>query len=366
MAFTRFRSFRRVSALVLSSLAVAGLGGGCAQRGEEQRATEYCAIMPDAVGLYVGNPVTQMGFGIGKVKAITPSPTDVRVDFTLDSDRPIPDDVKAVIRSTSILADRSLELAGNFESGPRLLSGQCIPVTHSMTPKSLSEVIGSSTNFVNSINPNGSSNVGDVVREIDQAAHNNGAGMRQLLTMSSAALDSPDQAVSDIGSIMSNLGQLTSMLTETMGPMKQIIYDARTTTLDVATGVTGGGYILSPVPTLIRAVSDLESNIGTDFQSTLDAASMALRKASAHAPALTDLLNPVPWWINAAANHSNNRQYNTLGYRLPLYRIRAPGGLAVCNIMNASMPGSCADVQGQPFAVDVALLQYVLTEAAKK
>ena len=39
--------------------------------------------MPDSVGLYVGNPVTQMGYQIGKVKAITPTARDVRVDFTV-------------------------------------------------------------------------------------------------------------------------------------------------------------------------------------------------------------------------------------------------------------------------------------------
>ncbi len=34
--------------------------------------------------------------------------------------------------------------------------------------------------------------------------------------------------------------------------------------------------------------------------------------------------------------------------------------------MNASMPGSCANVKGTPYAVDVALLQYVLTQAAQR
>jgi phospholipid/cholesterol/gamma-HCH transport system substrate-binding protein len=34
--------------------------------------------------------------------------------------------------------------------------------------------------------------------------------------------------------------------------------------------------------------------------------------------------------------------------------------------MNASAPGSCADVGGRPYAVDVALLQYVLTEAQRR
>jgi hypothetical protein len=33
--------------------------------------------------------------------------------------------------------------------------------------------------------------------------------------------------------------------------------------------------------------------------------------------------------------------------------------------MNASTPGSCADVQGTPYMVDTALLQYVLTEAQR-
>ena len=55
-------------------------------------------------------------------------------------------------RSTSILADRALELVGNYESGPKLTPGECIPLARSVTPKSLSEVIGSATNFVNSIN----------------------------------------------------------------------------------------------------------------------------------------------------------------------------------------------------------------------
>jgi phospholipid/cholesterol/gamma-HCH transport system substrate-binding protein len=33
--------------------------------------------------------------------------------------------------------------------------------------------------------------------------------------------------------------------------------------------------------------------------------------------------------------------------------------------MNCSMAGSCANVAGQPYAVDVNLLQYVFTEANK-
>ena len=225
------RHIHRVAALALTTAAVAA-ASSCAAQHESQR-PQYCAIMPDSVGLYVGNPVTQMGYPIGQVKSITPSALDVRVDFTLTEPRRLPRDVKAIIRSTSILADRSLELVGNYETGPQLPAGGCIPLTRSSTPKSLSEVIGSATTFINSVNPAGSTNIGDVVQRVDQAIHNNGAGINQLLTTSSAVLDTPDQAINDIGSIITNLAHLTSIIKELRGPLKEILYDAVKTTPDV-------------------------------------------------------------------------------------------------------------------------------------
>jgi hypothetical protein len=74
------------------------------------------------------------------------------------------------------------------------------------------------------------------------------------------------------------------------------------------------------------------------------------------------LLDPGPRYITGLANIVNNHQFS-IRYRPPLYRVRTPDGVAACNIMNASAPGSCANVNGTPYAVDVALLQYVLTMA---
>nr|WP_246398937.1 MlaD family protein [Mycobacterium vicinigordonae] len=321
-------------------------------------------MMPDSVGLYVGNPVTQMGYQIGKVTNIAAGSTEVRVNFTVTERRSLPHDVKAIIRSTSILADRSLELVGNPAPGPRLGAGECIPLARSSTPKSLSEVIGSAANFINTVNPNGSTNVGDTLHALDQALHSNGTGINELMTKVSAVLDSPDQAIGDIGSVINNLAELTSLLVEIRGPLKEVMLNAEQNTGDVAKAVEGGSRVLGGLIPLVDAAGDIESNLGEELQFTLDATSMAVRKVSAHAPRLANLLNPVPWWINTIANHYNNREFH-ITYRPPMYRIRTPNGLAVCGIMNASMPGSCADVAGQPYAVDVALLQYVFAEASR-
>ncbi len=366
IATIRSRTARPASAVLLSVATVAALCGGCASSRPEAHA-EYCAIMPDSVGLYVGNPVTQMGYQIGRVTAITPATSDVRVDFSVTERRPLPAGVKAVTRSTSILADRSLELVGNFGSGPQLRAGECIPLSRSSTPKSLSQVIGSATHFLNSINPAGSTNIGDVVRGIDQATANSGAGINQLLTTSSAVLDAPDQAIGDIGSIITNLAQLTSTLREIKGPLKQVLLDAQQTTPDVALALTGGNQIFFGINPLITLVSDLETNLGEETQQTLDVLAYALRKASAHSTFFASLLKPFPVLINWIANKVNNKQLNVIRYRPPLYRIPTKiDGLIVCGSMNASMPGSCADVAGTPYAVDVALLQYVLNQAANR
>ena len=365
MAAPAFRRDGRVAAIALTAGAVVVVVGSCAPLRASHHA-EYCAIMPDSVGLYAGNPVTQMGYRIGTVKAITTGLNDVRVAFTVTEDRRLPREVKAIIRSTSVLADRSLELVGNAESGPQLGVGECIPLGRSFTPKSLSEVIGSATNFINSINPDGSTNVGATVRGIDQAIHNNGAGINRLLTTTSTVLDSPDQTVNAIGSVVTNLAQLTSLLKELSGPMKQILYDAQTTDPSVLKATHGSVSVIGSVAVLIKAVADIEVTLGETTQFTLDAVSMAVRKLSAHARRLANLLNPVPWWINSITNIADTHGLNFLRYRPPLYRIRTPDGVALCNIMNAKTPGSCANVQGTPYAVDVSLLQYVMTQAANR
>lgn len=355
---------QRAVAVFVAMLAV--LSSASCTSSHKAQAVSYCAMMPDSVGLYVDNPVTHLGYPIGKVTAITPAAKSVRVDFTVDGGQAIPEDAKAVTRSTSILADRALELVGDYTASTHLPAGGCIPLDRSLTPKSLSEVIGSSTDFINSINPVGSNNVGAVVNGVDQALRNQGPSANKLLTTMSSVLDAPDQAIGDLGSIVTNLTLLTSMLVDINPTMKGVFDDAAQSATREASetfkGTADGFQGLVPV---IEAASSIENELGPQIQQLLDAVSVAVRKASPRAPFYASLMNVTPRVLNGLANLANNHEF-TLHYRPPLYRLRTPDGVAQCNIMNASMPGSCANVKGTPYAVDVALLQYVLTQAANR
>lgn len=362
----------RVGAVAAAAAMVLAGGASCSRVSTSVMGS-YCAFMPDTIGLYVGNPVTQMGYQIGTVAGIEPGLKQVRVNFSLTEQREIPADVRAVIRSPSVLADRSMELVGNYVGGATLEPSDCIPLTRTMSPKSLSEVIGSADTFVNAINTSGSTNIADTVQGIDLLAQGNGAAVANLLTAVSDLLDSPDQQISDIGSIIQNLGILTTAMTEVMDPMKQILWDAPESIRDVTKAMDGAGRMLGRegpgnFPPLIETVATLEHRLGGETQLTLDAVSATLRKVSPHANELATLFNAVPWWINNAADFLNTRNFGMfdIAYRPPVYRVATHDGQALCGMLNASTPGSCAYVNGEPYAVDVALLQYVLQEASQK
>jgi virulence factor Mce-like protein len=362
---------RGVAASSIAAVAVIALCAACAPQGKDDQATaKYCAIMPDAVGLYTGNEVTQMGVRIGEVTAITSEIVSTRVDFTVEG-RVLPDDVKAAIRSASIVADRSLELVGNYDSGPELSAGECVPLGRTFTPKSLSQVVGSAADFINAINPKDSTNMGDFVTGIDKSLRDQGAGINQLLTTTSTVVDSPDQAIGDISTITKNLALLTSTIRAIDPTIEQVLTDALKLAPDISEMVLGADYIIQGVPPVVIMVGEIERELGGEIQQVLDVVSVAVRKLAARAPFYASLLNVTPRLINGIANFVQTRGNTgsaafTVRYRPPLYRVRTPNGAFQCGYMNAAMPGSCANVNGTPYAVDVALLQYVLTLAANR
>lgn len=361
---SRARRVFRTATVTIVATTTALVCGSWALPLEREHYVDYCAMMSDSIGLFVGNPVTQMGYKIGEVNAITPALDNVRIDFKVVRSRPIPADVRAVTRSPSILADRALELVGNYASGPQLRSGTCIPLSRSTTPKSLSDIIGSATTFLNGINPEGSANIGDIVTSLDQALRDTGPKMNQLLTTSSAVLDSPDRAISDLHSIIVNLTTLTATLREISGPLKQSMLATYKTTADVEKALATP--VFQGATSLVGLASDIEVELGDQIQTILNDTEYALRKANAHGTLIADFLKPFPVIINKLENWVNRKQFS-IRYRPPMYRIATPvDGLITCGALNAASPGSCTDVAGKPYAVDVALLQYVLTQAANR
>ncbi|HTM85371.1 MAG TPA: mammalian cell entry protein, partial [Mycobacterium sp.] len=208
-------------------------------------------------------------------------------------------------------------------------------------------------------------NVADTVAGLDRMLADHGVRAGDLLTRLSALLDSPDRAISDTGSVVANFAHLSTELSSVRGTLKQVLLDAEATTGDVVVATDGVRRMTSILPALIGMIADLERELGGQTEQVLDTVSVALRKLGPHATAIAGILSPIPGWLAGVGDRFSDQGLQ-LKWRPPLYRIRTQDGLLLCGTMNARVPGSCADVAGTPYAVDVALLQYVLTEASRR
>ncbi|MFX0578493.1 MlaD family protein [Nocardia nepalensis] len=332
--------------------------------GATAKTNGFCAELDDAIGLYVGNPVTQMGYPIGTVEHVTGAGnTAVRVDFSLDRDRTIPADVRALIRSTSILADRSLELVGNYVQGPKLAPGECIPLTRTATPKSISRVVGSTTRLINGITSSDSANLADTITGLDSAMTDSGPRINKLLTGGADLMNNPDKTVADIGLVLGNLAEFTSVLHENTGPLRNIIEAMPATTPYLSDALIGSTDIMFALTSIVTGITDLERNLGGETQHMLDALPSVIHLATTRAPDIAAVLDPIPGLIGLAATTSSGGFGIDIAYRQPMVSLDTPDPGQFCDALNAVAPQSCTTVAGRARTTHVGLLQLALVGA---
>lgn len=354
-----------VASVATLSIAVTGAVGyaGVVDKAPEAQ-SGYCAEMPDAVGLYEGNPVTQMGYKVGRVDKIETKGDHVQVSFALDGGRRYPADVKAVTRSKSLLADRSLELVGNYDSGPQLTDGQCISLDRSYTPKSISEITGSAADFIDAVAPRtGEKGFQTAVEGMAEALRGNGIGAESMMQHASGAMSSPDQLVADIGSSIMNMAPLTEETLQRWSTLRSIldqlpeVVAAGSDLWQGPIGVIKGVTYLTPV------LLDIHQNYGDIIWPLLHGGVADLiHLAATRSEDLQSLLSTVPSIATAMRQQSSTNDGFTMTYQPPTVEISRPDAPQLCDVLNQALAGSCASDGGQIRVPAARMLDLVLAK----
>nr|WP_198429200.1 MlaD family protein [Nocardia bovistercoris] len=325
----------------------------------------FCARMPDSIGVYAGNPVTQMGLRVGTIERVELSGDHVEVEFTLDGTRRFPADVKAVTRSKSILADRSVELVGNYESGPELVPGQCIPLERSFTPKSISEITGSAADFIAELSPgDGKQSVRDAVAGLEEALRGQGQNARAMMLRASAAANNPDRLVADIGAIIRDMAPLTDDALRRWSDIQSI--------LDQLPAVVAAGIDLWPgtidvcvgVGWLVNVLHDIHTDYGDVLWPTLRGpVAEAVHSAAGRSGDIREMVESLPAVAAMLRQQSAGDAAMTVTYQPPTVRLDAGASADVCAAFNRAAPGSCtSSPNGQAQIPATALLDLVLAK----
>ncbi|MCF8602079.1 MlaD family protein [Gordonia sp. HY442] len=316
-----------VTMAVAVGVAVTGVGFSSAEAATEGAAggDGFCADFTDAIGLYEGNPVTQMGLKVGTVTDIAAHGPKVKVTFKLDSGRAYPADVKAVTRSKSLLADRGLELVGNHKSGPTLEPGHCISMDNSYTPKSISEVAGSASDFLKGLSADGGVDLQRALDGSDRALEGTGAMANSMFTNAALAARDPDGFTADIGSSIADMAPLTEEAVKHWGQIMSLAdQGAEVSKLgaslfwDVARFCRGIGWT-------IALMYDVWQNYGPELEKiVLDVGTPVVEAIAGNAPTWSKTLSSVsPGIADALRDQTAASGALSVPYKVPSVKVSA-------------------------------------------
>ncbi|MBA4024261.1 MAG: MCE family protein [Gordonia sp.] len=282
----------------------------------------FCAEMADSIGLYEGNPVTQMGYQLGSVTSIHPLGDHVKVVFELDAGRSFPADVQVVTRSKSLLADRSLELVGNYAGGPTLRSGTCVEMDRTHTPKSISEITGSASDFIEALSATDEDTVESAITGLDKALDGTGTNANSMMRQAAAAARNPEQVTADIGSSIMNMAPLTQdalahwgEITSILNQMPSVARLGTTLFGDVARFDRGVGW-------LVATIYDIQRNYGDDLWPLMQGGvAEVIHLAATRAPDLQQLYATVPS-IAAVLNQQEASSGLSVPYKAPTVSVK--------------------------------------------
>jgi len=179
------------------------------------RRDTFVAFFANTNGLYTGDEVRILGVAVGTVEKIEPQPTTAKVTFSVDSQYPVPADVRAAILSPSLVSARAIQLVPAYSGGAKLAAGQSIPQEHTAVPVEWDDFRNQLEKLTDSLQPTtpgGPSPLGEFINTT--AANLRGQGdtaHETVLKLSRAASALGDHAT-DIFSTVRNLQLLVSAL----------------------------------------------------------------------------------------------------------------------------------------------------------
>jgi virulence factor Mce-like protein len=120
--------------------------------------------------VYKGSDVKILGVPVGKVETLTPRGDVVRAKVSYSGDVKLPNDVKAVVVSPSIVGDRFIQLAPAYSGGAVLKDHAYLPVGRTAVPIELDQVYQSLDDLSVALGPEGANKEGSLSKLIDGSA----------------------------------------------------------------------------------------------------------------------------------------------------------------------------------------------------
>ncbi len=170
--------------------------------------TTITAYFDRAIGIYTDSEVRVLGVQVGKITSVTPHGADVEVVMEVSGDVDLPEDVRAIQVTPSVIPDRYIQLTPAYEGGPKLAETATLTAERTNTPVEIDEMYASLTDVSQALGPDGVNADGTVTNLVNTAAENlegNGGALNSTIAELSAAARTLADSRGDIFDTVKNL-----------------------------------------------------------------------------------------------------------------------------------------------------------------
>lgn len=224
------------------------------------------AQLTDVTGLANGDNVNIAGVPVGQVASIGVQHGHALVALSVNNTVALPQSTDVGLRWHNVIGQKEIELFPGH-SGPLLVSGSTIPLSHDVTDASIDTFLNSLGPVLSSINPK---EANEFVENVSGALEGDTAQINQLIN-SGATVSATVQALdSQVGQIIGNLNQVLTALASRSGDIDSLVSNLQT----VSSALASKNSLLDDVVgNLSHVATDLAGLIGNNHNtitSTID------------------------------------------------------------------------------------------------
>jgi phospholipid/cholesterol/gamma-HCH transport system substrate-binding protein len=260
------------------------------------------AYFANSNGIFVGDEVRILGVPVGKIAAIEPQPSRVKVTFWYDGKYQVPADAKAVILSPAIVTARVIQLTPAYSGGPQMQSGAVIPEERTAVPvewDDLRKQLERLSHLVQPTEPGGVSTLGSVVHTTAETLRGQGANIRDTILKLSQAVSALGDHSDDLFSTVKNLSILVSALQDSGDLMRQL-----NTNLASVTGVLTDDH--NEVGDAVSAISTVVGEVHTFVAENRESLGTTGDRLASVSSALSASLGDIEQTLHVAPNALQN------------------------------------------------------------
>ncbi|OBF29733.1 mammalian cell entry protein [Mycobacterium sp. ACS4331] len=318
------RTGQRLLALLLAVLAVGG-GYVAVRELRQQNRTNVVAYFENSNGIYVGDDVRIRGVTVGRIEAIEPQPTQVKVSFWVDSAHPVPADAKAVILSPTLVAARAVQLTPPYRSGPVMVDHAVIDRDRTVVPLEWDDFrtqLERLTETLQPTEPSGVSTLGGFVSTAADNLRGQGPAIRDAVVKLSQVVSALGDHSDDIFTSVKNLSLLVTALQDSTDLIRQLNGNLSAVTGQLANDPDEVAHV-------IRVLDESSSEVAAFVRDNREALGTTTERLSAVSSTLVDSLDDLKQLLHIAPTTLGNfiNSYNPAQATLT-------GALAVNNFAN--------------------------------